>query len=141
MSDEEEERKGAVNHIRKTSRTALDQKTFNMAQLAPVPRRTSDELLARKELLADYNSKVVPYKRAINYIKLDQRFMLKGQLMEIKIFPMRECQVLKSKIPRPSVDLVGRSAAQEQNWRMCVYFIIGVVLLFMVLIVVIVAAT
>jgi len=122
--DYEEEKEPTIKHSRKHSKTTLEQKTFNMGQLST--RKNSEEFPRRREF-PEYNSKVVPYKKAIHFVRLNPDFMTKEELMQVKVFPMREWLVIKAKAPRFANDSQHISNNNRRGFKVIVVLIMGLV--------------
>ena len=118
ITEEEEEQKDSPGrHSRSGSKTALENKTFNMGLLTR--RKTSEDFHRRRESM-EFDSNVIPYKKAIHFVKVDRRFMLKEELVQVKVFPMREWLVIKNKLPKLSQDTRRASSSSFGGWRVVV---------------------
>ena len=123
VEDEKESR-----HKRKVSKTKLDQKTFNMSSLMSHQKNT---VQPRRRISMEPNIFInnVDYKTAINFVKIDKKFMLKEHLMSITVFPWREWLVSKKK-HRVTIDQTPIITTHSEYWRIIVFIIIGIVVLF-----------
>lgn len=131
FEDEEDENgKKVAKHNRQGSITSLEQKSFNIGAL--FQRQGSETTIHRlKPVIStgsptDQSARIVPYKKAINYIQVNPNFMTKEQLKNTKVFPMREWLFQKGKNTRTSLDN-GLLIPRVYNWKR-VIIIINIVL-------------
>lgn len=123
----EDEHELTPQHLRKSSKPVLDEKTFNIGLLS-APRHESRNTLHRK-MSEDLSDSTVPYKETVDYIKVNPEFMIKEELLSVKMFPLREWLVFKNKSTRVNMDTM-KVEQPAEKWRIIVFIMIIIAIVF-----------
>lgn len=118
-----------VGHRRKGSKTKIEERPFNISFLYAGLRSAN---LPRRRISMEASLHVISYKMAANLVKVDEKFMTKGELMEVELFPLRGWSISKRKSNVISVDLVHATIETSVRWRQVTLLVLAVVIAFVV---------
>ncbi len=130
----------APGHARRSSKNLLEQKTINLSTLSPRVNLMDENYHRARSVLSpaspqEPSHKIITYKKAVQYVRVEPRFLHKEDLKRIKVFPMREWQIAKNKNRKMSLGS-DPQPARAHNWRLLV--ILTAVLISLIFIIVLI---
>ena len=89
---------------------SLSQKMFDMKALSTGNKSGDPNIFENR-------GTIVNYKDTINYIRLNPKFMMKEELLRIKVFPTREWIVFHTKVNKPDENLLHENNRDFRGWK------------------------